>query len=156
MPKEKEIGLDFEEQYGRFQDETSWYEHAGQFDAGELVYLALGLVGEAGEFADAVKKIVRETGQHDPNKFAQVFHREGVTDKLMDELGDTFWYLNKLLRFMQSNQNDLMLRNTLKLYGRLMDRPKANLMELDWPFEIPYDMAAERFNLVKDKDKDEV
>jgi len=148
-----------EAEYGEFQDDTSWYAHAGDGDAGELVYLALGLSGETGEFADAIKKIVRECGVNEVQAFDQILRREGVEEKLLDELGDTFWYLNKLLRFLNASHEDLMVRNTYKLYSRLMERPKANLMELEWPFSTPelsFGVTQERFTLLKDKTKDGV
>jgi len=148
-----------EREYGQFQDDTSWYKHAHRADAGELSYLALGLSGETGEFADAVKKIVRECGQDDPNHFWQVLNREGVREKLIDELGDTLWYLNKLMRFLNVSHEELMVRNTYKLYSRLMERPKANLMELEWPFSTPelsFAVTQERHTLLMDKDKDGV
>jgi len=149
--------LEFE--YGEFQDGTSWYVHAGEGNAGELVYLALGLVGEAGEFADAIKKIVRETGSVDTESFNRVLTREGVKDKLIDELGDTFWYLNKLLMFLGISQEELMVRNTYKLYSRLMTRSHIDLTELKWPFTNPqYNFAdvQEQYTLLQDKSHDGV
>jgi len=147
-------------EYGNFQDNTSWYKHAGEGDAGELSYLALGLSGETGEFADAVKKIVREVGQLDTDAFDKIlFEREGVRDKLIDELGDTFWYLNKLLMFLGISQEELMVRNTYKLYSRLMTRSHIDLTELEWPFsDTQYNFAdvQEEYTLLKDKTHDGV
>jgi len=147
-------------EYGQFQDSTSWYKHAGDTDAGELSYLALGLSGETGEFADAVKKIVREAGQLDSDAFDRIiWEREGVRDKLLDELGDVFWYLNKLLRFLGTSQEDIMVRNTYKLYSRLMTRSHIDLTELEWPFTNPdMDFASvqQMYILLKDKTTDGV
>ena len=149
-----------EEEYGQFQDDTSWYAHAGHREAGELVYLALGLVGEAGEFADAIKKVVRETGCTNVAAFDDVMQRVGTREKLIDELGDTLWYLNKLMRFLGVNHADLMALNTLKLYSRLSARPKANIMELEWPFKDntyqEYHAMYKHLLLARDKDHDGV
>ena len=147
-------------EYGKFQDETSWYKHAGEGDAGELSYLALGLSGETGEFADAVKKIVREVGQLDPDAFERIiWEREGVKDKLLDELGDVFWYLNKLLMLLGTTHAQIMVRNTYKLYSRLMTRSHIDLTELKWPFTNPqYNFAdvQEQYTLLQDKTHDGV
>ncbi len=146
-----------EKEYGDFQDDTSWYAHAGQEEAGELVYLALGLVGEAGEFADTVKKIIRETGVTNVMNFDAVMQREGVRDRLLDELGDTFWYLNKLLRFLGCPIEKLMVGNTYKLYSRLLARPKADLVAPEWPFShISLEEVQARQELLKDKESDHV
>ena len=146
-------------QYGIFQNQTSWYVHAGEQNAGELMYLVLGLVGEAGEFADAVKKIVREVGVDNLTGFVHVMERDGVREKLIDELGDTMWYMNKLTMMLDLTHMELRIINTLKLYGRLMARPKSHLMELEWPFtDLTYDEAYRAYGhlLLPDKHKDGV
>jgi NTP pyrophosphatase (non-canonical NTP hydrolase) len=52
-----------------------------------MLYETLGLVGEAGEFADKVKKILRDHGG--------VIDDE-ARDALVLELGDVLWYLARL------------------------------------------------------------
>lgn len=49
-----------------------------------LNYAALGLAGEAGEFANKVKKIIRDHSGYLPDDFAE---------ELAKELGGVFWYL---------------------------------------------------------------
>lgn len=49
-----------------------------------IVYPALGLIGEAGEVANQVKKVLRDdNGEVTNERF----------DKLADELGDVLWYI---------------------------------------------------------------
>ncbi len=50
----------------------------------QLAYVVMGLVGEAGEVANKLKKVIRDGGGVvTPEK----------RDELVDELGDVFWYL---------------------------------------------------------------
>lgn len=50
----------------------------------KLYYLSLGLVGEAGEFANKVKKIIRDNDG---------ILTEEIKASLVDELGDILWYM---------------------------------------------------------------
>lgn len=61
-----------------YQDFTN--KHTIYDEDNGLTYTVLGLVGEAGEVANEVKR---------------QYHKGGVIDpiKVMDELGDTLWYL---------------------------------------------------------------
>lgn len=52
-----------------------------------FVYPTLGLVGEAGEVAEKIKKVLRDdSGRVSPEK----------KQELMKELGDVLWYLSQL------------------------------------------------------------
>lgn len=133
------------EEYLKFQNDTSWYKHSGEGNAPELSYLILGLVGEAGEAADEVKKIVRLCGQKDDEQFKVLMTHPEHWPKLLKEMGDVLWYYNKLLDFMGLDMETLMVQNTYKLYNRLLDR--EHFKELDWPFsdpELSYDKLHER------------
>ncbi len=122
--------------YTNYQDATSWYAHHNEDNAPELSYLTLGLAGESGEFADNVKKLVRETGQLDITKF-RVSMRAGAERDLIDELGDVLWYLNKLCVFLGVTIEDLMVDNTAKLHERY-----GHEAGVDWPFDhITYEEA---------------
>jgi len=124
--------------YTDYQDATSWYKHWNEDNAPELSYLTLGLVGEAGEFADNVKKIVRKVGQLDITGF-RVAMREGAERGLTDELGDVLWYLNKLCTFLGVTIEDLMVDNTAKLHERYGRESGA-----EWPFDhITFEEAKE-------------
>jgi len=67
-----------------------------------VVWNALGLVGEAGEVAENIKK--------------GVFHRHGV-DKatLRKEIGDVLWYIAALCTNLGFNMEDVMQENIDKL-----------------------------------------
>jgi NTP pyrophosphatase (non-canonical NTP hydrolase) len=70
-----------------------------------LVVAALGLAGEAGEFADRVKKIVAQGHALD-------------RDALVDEAGDILWYLAKAARALDVSLEEIALRNGDKLAAR--------------------------------------
>jgi NTP pyrophosphatase (non-canonical NTP hydrolase) len=70
-----------------------------------LAWCALGLTGEAGEVADAIKK--------------SVFHRHPFDrDELIKELGDVLWYVAALCTKIDVSMSDIMQRNVDKLKKR--------------------------------------
>jgi NTP pyrophosphatase (non-canonical NTP hydrolase) len=71
-----------------------------------LTYPALGLAGEAGEFANKVKKLLRDG--------AQLTTRQA----LLDELGDVLWYVAICASDLGANLNDIALNNIQKLKDR--------------------------------------
>jgi NTP pyrophosphatase (non-canonical NTP hydrolase) len=75
-----------------------------------LQYYTLGLVGEAGEFADKVKKIMRD-GLPTPEIVK-------IQKDLLQELGDTLWYLARLSDFLGMTLEQLMDLNRVKLIDR--------------------------------------
>lgn len=83
------------------------YSHINPKDIAKLVY-ALGLVGEAGELSDLIKK--------------NVAHGHPITqddrDKLVKELGDVFWYLSQLAREYGILLSEVAKTNILKLRAR--------------------------------------
>ena len=69
------------------------------------VWCALGLVGEAGEVGDHIKK--------------SVFHRHGIDkDELVKELGDVLWYLSALCTLLHIPLAEVMRRNIEKIDKR--------------------------------------
>ena len=74
------------EAYEEFVDSTANYPIVGRSDFDYLTYPTLGLVGEAGEFANKVKKIDR-----DDNGSLTLEGRAA----LISELGDVLWYTVK-------------------------------------------------------------
>ena len=69
----------------------------------------LGLVGEAGETADKVKKVIR-----DKNGTLSDEDR----DALVKELGDTLWYLATLARYLNVPLSEVAKINVTKLESR--------------------------------------
>lgn len=76
-----------------------------------LEYLTLGLNGEAGEVAEKVKKIIRDSESH--NDIA-IRMRE-----IAMELGDVLWYLTMLCDVVGSSLEEVAQMNIEKLFGRL-------------------------------------
>ncbi len=73
-----------------------------------LVWNALGLLGEAGEVGEYVKKAV--------------FHRHTLNrDKLKKELGDVLWYLAALCTNLDLELEEVMAANIEKLAERYPD-----------------------------------
>ena len=84
---------------GRF---TAQYPNLGS----NFIYPTLGLVGEAGEVAEKVKKVIRD--------------KKGVFDDeskkgLKKELGDVLWYISNLCTEFNFNLDDIALQNLEKL-----------------------------------------
>lgn len=81
-------------------------------DANEVGFLekVLGLVGEAGETADKIKKIIRDKGGvvNDEDKAA-----------VSKELGDTLWYLAGIARYLNVPLSEVARGNLDKLESRL-------------------------------------
>lgn len=74
-----------------------------------IVYPTLGLVGEAGEVAGKVKKVLRDNeGEFDTS------HR----DKIIDECGDVLWYLAALADDLGVTLGDFALANLKKISSR--------------------------------------
>jgi NTP pyrophosphatase (non-canonical NTP hydrolase) len=75
----------------------------------KVVYPALGLIGEAGEVANKVKKVLRDK--------EGVFD-EGDRDDIAKELGDVLWYIAALATDMQLSLGYIASQNELKLSKR--------------------------------------
>lgn len=80
----------------------------GALDHKALAWNALGLVGEAGEVADEIKKIIGHG--HELNR-----------DKLKKELGDVLWYIAALCNDLGFAMGDVAQANIDKLLVRYPD-----------------------------------
>lgn len=85
--------------------ETAIYPDMGS----EFTYPALGLVGEAGEIANKLKKVIRDNNG--------VLSDE-VRNSVSKELGDCLWYIAQLATEMGSNLEDIAQDNLDKLASR--------------------------------------
>ena len=74
------------------------------------IYPTLGLVGEAGEVAEKVKKVIR-----DKNGIFDEESKEGIKK----ELGDVLWYLSNLCNEFNFQLEDVALQNLEKLNQRV-------------------------------------
>ena len=81
----------------------------------ELFHLLLGLVGEAGEIAEKMKKIVRD---HDSNEIK--IDRADIEK----ELGDVLWYVAVLADYLDIKLETVASHNLAKL----ADRQKRNVL----------------------------
>ncbi len=79
-----------------------------------IVYPALGLAGETGEFANKVKKIIRDSqGYVSPER----------KESLLDELGDVLWYVSACATALDGSL-DAVARNNLKKLADRKERGK--------------------------------
>lgn len=74
-----------------------------------LEYCALGLAGEAGEFAGKVSKVIRDNG----GKVTPEVRLE-----LLKELGDVQWMLSELATYLDSSLESVVNMNIEKLSSR--------------------------------------
>ncbi|HEC72391.1 MAG: nucleoside triphosphate pyrophosphohydrolase family protein [Candidatus Thorarchaeota archaeon] len=74
-----------------------------------FVYPVLGLVGETGEVAEKIKKIIRD-------------YNSEITDEMKiaikKELGDVFWYLAAVCTELEFDMEDIAWDNLKKLESR--------------------------------------
>ena len=91
--------------YQRESRKTALYPNVGS----NAIYPTLGLVGEAGEVADKVKKILRDK--------EGVFDDES-SDAIKLELGDVLWYISQLSSELGYELEDVANSNLQKLNDR--------------------------------------
>jgi NTP pyrophosphatase (non-canonical NTP hydrolase) len=92
--------------YQNYASEYAIYPDSGKGNVTEAMYLALGLVGEAGEVAEKIKKMYRDE------------HITLDVKELAKELGDVLWYLSQLAKWSGWNLHDVADLNLAKLYDR--------------------------------------
>ncbi|MBU1180009.1 nucleoside triphosphate pyrophosphohydrolase family protein [Patescibacteria group bacterium] len=94
------------EEYQKLSRKTAIYPEKGN----NFVYPTLGLVGEAGEVADKIKKVFRD-GDGTVN--------EAKKQEFIKELGDVLWYLAQLSTELGLSLDDIAFKNIVKLYSRM-------------------------------------
>lgn len=88
----------------RQQDLSKWLK--GEFTRFDMA--VSGLAGEAGEVADVWKKL----------KFHDKELNQEMFDKLVDELGDVYWYLAQASMALGISMDEIIKRNIAKLEKR--------------------------------------
>ena len=91
--------------YQRESRKTALYPEVGT----NAIYPTLGLVGEAGEVADKVKKVLRDKNG--------VFDKDS-RDAIKFELGDVLWYISQLSSELGYELEDVANSNLHKLNDR--------------------------------------
>jgi NTP pyrophosphatase (non-canonical NTP hydrolase) len=74
-----------------------------------FIYPTLGLVGESGEIAEKVKKILRDNQGVVSNE---------TKNEIAKELGDVLWYVSQLATELKINLEDIAKLNIDKLNSR--------------------------------------
>lgn len=91
-------------EYQSAAQDTAIYPGAGTGEDYALAYVALGLAGEAGEFANKIKKLLRD-GTFD-------------AEDLAAELGDVLWYLAQSATELGTSLRLIARDNAAKLSDR--------------------------------------
>lgn len=91
--------------YQKSAKKTAIYPNIGR----NFLYPTLGLVGEAGEIANKVKKIIRDDG----GKVTKA-----KRDELFAEIGDVLWYMAQLSTELKLKLSDIAKYNLKKLSQR--------------------------------------
>jgi len=86
--------------------------YPGKFELMGLMYVCLGLCGETGEFAEKIKKMIRDDNG--------VMTKERQ-DLIMKELGDVLWYIANICSELKISMNDVAYMNLEKLYNRKVE-----------------------------------
>ncbi|MBR3320250.1 nucleoside triphosphate pyrophosphohydrolase family protein [Candidatus Saccharibacteria bacterium] len=95
-----------------YQDEAARYDlfrATGNFNTVAFVEKVLGLVGEAGETADKIKKILRDKDG--------VISEQDKTE-VAKELGDVLWYVASIARYLDIPLEEVAKMNLEKLESR--------------------------------------
>jgi len=96
--------MDFKE-YQEKARQTAIYPDKGK----NLIYPTLGLVGESGEVAEKVKKLIRDKNMVVDKEFL---------DSIKKELGDVLWYIAAICSELSLSLEDVAIENIRKLYSR--------------------------------------
>ena len=81
------------------------------------VYLALGMNGEAGEVADKVKKIIRDT-EYVRNEKGEIVLPDDKRENLALEVGDVLWYCATFAHDIGMTLEDVAKMNVAKIQSR--------------------------------------
>ncbi|QLG69767.1 MAG: hypothetical protein CH104c_0536 [Candidatus Woesebacteria bacterium] len=91
--------------YQKESRKTAAYPDAGK----NFIYPTLGLIGESGEVADKIKKVIRDKGGK--------LDKETIFE-IEKELGDVLWYLSQLATELKLDLEKVTKTNLKKLFSR--------------------------------------
>jgi NTP pyrophosphatase (non-canonical NTP hydrolase) len=93
------------EDYQQVVKSTSIYTSKGS----NVAYATLGLAGEAGEVADKVKKLIRDSNG---------ILTDDKRKEMIKELGDVLWYLTACATELGVSLEEVAVQNTAKVKDR--------------------------------------
>ncbi len=99
--------------YQEWVQQGSFDKDAGLQNTAELIYIQMGISGEAGEVTEVIKKYVRDHGMQDVALKSMDTHHE-----LVLELGDVMWYMARMCNLLGITIEELIERNIEKLTER--------------------------------------
>jgi len=103
------MSLTFKE-YQEKAHKTAIYEKTLQeLGVPKYLYAVLGLVGESGEVAEKIKKLIRNDHGNVTKEFVE---------SLKKELGDILWYLQEVATAFGVDLEDVASANLKKVYDR--------------------------------------
>ena len=89
--------------------EFDLFEKTNNYKSPAFLEKVLGLVGEAGETADKIKKILRD-------KDGKIDERD--REEVVKELGDVVWYVANIARYLDVPLSEVAEKNIEKLTSR--------------------------------------
>jgi len=104
LEKLKNKAMDFNEYQNKARQTAIYPDKDNNF-----IYPTLGLVGEAGEVAEKMKKVIRDDGG---------IISEEKRIEIVKELGDVMWYIANLAKELNVDLEDVALANLEKLQSR--------------------------------------
>lgn len=97
------------EDYEKEAAKTAVYPGVGTGSIEAIQYCALGVTGEAGEFANKIKKLTRDSDTPEARAAA------------LDELGDDLYYLARSAAELGSSLELVAVRNIQKIHRRRLN-----------------------------------
>ncbi len=94
------------DEYQKQSRKTALYPNLGE----NFIYPTLGLVGEAGEVAEKVKKIIRDHGG---------VMNDTKREEIKKELGDVLWYVSQIATELNFELKTIAAHNLEKLQSRM-------------------------------------
>ncbi len=91
----------------------------------KTIYPALGMNGEAGEVADKVKKVLRDSEIIVRDRSGAVILPDSKREELAKEVGDVLWYVATMAYDLGYSLEEIAVMNYQKLKSR-QERHKLN------------------------------